>query len=494
MRRKTQNEKIIFGLKARKLRLERGLSFSDMKDLTNLSTSYLNEIEKGKKYPKKDKIKIIAKALNIPTKILTSSELPRSLAPIEDLLKSNFINELPLDIIGLDLARVVEMIAEAPSRVGAFVATLLDLSRNYALGEENFYFGALRAYMEMHNNYFKEIETEIEAFTKKYSPENETGVSGVILRQILEKKFGYKIEENGLKNYPELSGIRSLFLPEQKKLLLNENLSDTQKAFQFGKELGFNFLNLKERAFTANLLRVNSFEEVLNHFRAGYFASGLLINRQSFTKDLKAFFKKTEWDETAFLKLLKKYDVTPETFFQRMTNVVPEFLGVKNIFFLHSTHKPQNDKFRINRELHINRRHPAYSNGLNEHYCRRWLSYSLLKKFASEERKSNEILFDVQNAKFHTSGEEYFFLTVAKKSKSNQNVSVTLGILKDSQSEKNIKFLKDPKISFKEVNTTCERCPIQNCESRVAPATVIEKKEAMRKIKEVIDQISEENK
>jgi len=419
MRRKTQNEKIIFGLKARKLRLERGLSFADMKNLTDLSTSYLNEIEKGKKYPKKDKIKIIAKALDVQTKALTSGKLPRSLAPIEDLLKSNFINELPLDIIGLDIARVVEMIAEAPSRVGAFVATLLDLSRNYALGEENFYFGALRAYMEMQNNYFEEIENEIETFAKKYSPENETGIPEKVLREILEEDFGYKIEEEGLKNYPELSGIRSLFIPKQRKLLLNENLSDTQKAFQFGKELGFNFLNLKERAFTANLLRVNSFDEVLNHFRAGYFASGLLINRESFTKDLKVFFEKTEWNNAAFLKLLKKYDVTPETFFQRMTNVVPEFLNVKNIFFLHSTHKPQSDKFRINRELHINRRHPAHSNGLNEHYCRRWLSYSLLKKFASKKRADEAILFDVQNARFHTSGEEYFFLTVAKKSRAN---------------------------------------------------------------------------
>lgn len=490
MRRKTQNEKIIFGLKARKLRLERGLSFSDMKDLTNLSASYLNEIEKGKKYPKKDKIKIIAKALNVPTKNLTSDELPRSLAPVEDLLKSNFINELPLDIIGLDIARVVEMIAEAPSRVGAFVATLLDLSRNYALGEENFYFGALRAYLEMQNNYFEEIEKEIEAFAKKYTPENETGISGEVLRNILEKDFEYEIEEGGLKNYPELSGIRSLFVPKQKKLLLNENLSETQKAFQFGKELGFNFLKLKERAFTANLIRVNSFDEVLNHFRAGYFASGLLINRQSFTKDLKLFFKKTEWNETDFLKLLKKYDVTAETFFQRMTNVMPEFLGVKNIFFLRATHNPKTDKFRINRELHLNRRHPAHSNGLNEHYCRRWLSYNLVKEFASKKSEKGAVLSDVQNVRFHTSGEEYFFLTVAKKSKSNQNVSVTLGILKDSQAAKNISFLNGPKISFKEVNTTCERCPIQDCESRVAPATAIEKKEAMKKIKEVIDRIS----
>ena len=35
-----------------------------------------------------------------------------------------------------------------------------------------------------------------------------------------ENNLDYKIEENGLKNHPELSGIRALFIPKQKNLLL----------------------------------------------------------------------------------------------------------------------------------------------------------------------------------------------------------------------------------------------------------------------------------
>lgn len=491
MRRKSQNEKIIFGLKARKLRLERGLSFAEMNSLTGLSSSYLNEIEKGKKYPKKDKVKIIAKAFNVSEKTLTSPELPRALAPVEDLLKSNFINELPLDIIGLDIGKVVEMISNAPSRVGAFVATLLDLSRNYALGEENFYFGALRAFLEMHNNYFEEIEKEIENFTEKFELK-ELNVSSEKMNQILKTEFGYQIIENGLSQYVELSNIRALFIPKEKKLLLNKNLSQTQKEFQFAKEIGFNFLNLKERAYTASLLRVNSFEEVLSHFKAGYFAAGLLIKREAFVADLKSFFKNEKWEEVAFAELLEKYNVTPETFFQRMTNLLPEFLGIKNIFFLRIIQNADTSNFRINRELHINRRHPPHSNGLNEHYCRRWTSGLLLKKLAKEISGSPKSgnLIGVQNSRFHSSGEEYFTLTVAKKTNKNQNVSVTIGILKDSIAQKKIKFLNDPNILTKSVNTTCERCPIKDCESRVAPASVIEKKEILKKIKRVIDKIS----
>jgi XRE family transcriptional regulator, fatty acid utilization regulator len=48
--------KIIFGLKIRQLRLDKKLSLSEVAEKSNLSISYLNEIEKGKKYPKTDKI------------------------------------------------------------------------------------------------------------------------------------------------------------------------------------------------------------------------------------------------------------------------------------------------------------------------------------------------------------------------------------------------------------------------------------------------------
>ena len=149
MGRKLQNEKIILGLKIRKLRVEKELSFAEFSVLTGLSTSYLNEIEKGKKFPKEDKIKIIAKELSTSPESLLSNDIPTSLKPIKELLESNFLNELPLDIFGVDLAKVVEVMAGAPSKVGAFVATLINISRNYALVEENFYFGALRSYLEI---------------------------------------------------------------------------------------------------------------------------------------------------------------------------------------------------------------------------------------------------------------------------------------------------------------------------------------------------------
>ena len=60
---RTQNQKIIFGLKVKQLRTELKLSFEDLSKKSGISMSYLNEIEKGKKYPKADKIEILAKYL-----------------------------------------------------------------------------------------------------------------------------------------------------------------------------------------------------------------------------------------------------------------------------------------------------------------------------------------------------------------------------------------------------------------------------------------------
>ena len=58
-----ENIRLIFGLKMRQLRMDAGLSLSDLADRTGISVSYLNEIERARKYPRGDKIAVIAEAL-----------------------------------------------------------------------------------------------------------------------------------------------------------------------------------------------------------------------------------------------------------------------------------------------------------------------------------------------------------------------------------------------------------------------------------------------
>ena len=119
--------------------------------------------------------------------------------------------------------------------------------------------------------------------------------------------------------------MRSIYIPQKRKLLLNAELTDVQRAFQLGKELGFSSLGLVDRANTSSLIRVGNFEEVLNHFKANYFSAALLINKTTFIEDMETFLNRPTWDGEAITKLIVKYQASPEMLLQRMTNILPEY-------------------------------------------------------------------------------------------------------------------------------------------------------------------------
>ncbi len=490
---KNQNSKIIFGLKLKQLRQEKDLSFQNLAKKTGMSVSYLNEIEKGKKYPKPDKIKSLAEALGVDDEELTSLELKRGLAPVGQLLRSNFLNELPLDLFGIELSKVAEIIANAPSRVGAFISTLVELGRSYAVYEENFYHRAMRAYQELHFNYFEEIEDEAERLVEKHNIPVGEPVPVEVLSKILKKELRYKIDFDGLKDHPELSGLRSVFIPKSKKLLLNGNLKEVQQAFQIGKELGFNYLKLKQRAQTSSLLVASNFEEVLSHYKASYFAVALLINRSTFVKDLEAFFSLDKWNGQVFLQLMEKYEVSPEMMFQRLTSLLPKFFSLPKLYFIRCMHSPAKDYFEIDKELHLNHKHHPHGNGLFEHYCRRWQSLSLLKDLyqMQKEGKYAGTLVGAQRSVYHGTGDEYINFTLCRAAhpEPDRNVSVTIGLLLDDSLKQKIKFWNDPAIAVREVNNTCQRCPIQDCADRAAPATIVERRERSRLVEKKLREL-----
>ncbi len=495
MATKSQNERIIFGLKVKQFRQEKGLSFSELAKETGMSVSYLNEIEKGKKYPKTDKIQVLAGALNVPIPELTSLALNHKLAPISDLLNSNFLNELPLDLFGIEFSKIVEIIANAPTRVGAFISTLVELGRNYALGEKNFYFGVLRSYLELHNNYFEEIEHAVDEFVQNNRIPKDGKVPVLMLKGLLKKKYGYSIIEDGFSEFPELKDLRSFFIPEKKELRLNGNLNEIQEAFQLAKELGFNYLKLKERANTGSLLRVNSFEEVLSHFKANYFAAALLINRDAFIQDMNSFFRNPVWNGELITHIIRKYQASPETLIQRLTNLLPKHFGIQKLFLLRFVHDHNSGKFHIDKELHLQGRHHPHSNGLFEHYCRRWLSVSLLNDLFDMQKKGQYAgtIVSAQISNFLGTQDEYFCITFARPAypSPEKSVSTTIGILLDESSKQKVRFFNDPAVPSKTVNITCERCPIEDCEERAAEKKVILAREKRKEVQQALNLIME---
>lgn len=472
----------IFGLRVKQLRVEKGFSFSEMSAASGLSISYLNEIEKGKKYPKDEKIKALAAALGVAPEALTAASLDDRLAPVGELLRSNFLKELPLDFFGIELADVLEMLAKAPKQVGAFIRTLVELSENYPLREEHFYLGALRSYLEMHYNYFEDLEEAVERFRAKYLEPGlpEEGQLADILQQV----YQYNLVPDGLAAYPELSGLRSVFLEEGRRLLLNRKLSAAQRTFQYGKELGFQYLGLTTRAYTSSLLRITTFEEVLNHFKASYFSAALLIPASTFLDDIRDFFGRPVWDPRRLQELMEKYQASPEMIFQRMSNLLPREFGWRDIFLLRVVHSEEDGRIRLDKELRLGgKRLPALREG--ESNCRRWLPVGLLEQFI---RRSNqaEPLIAAQRARHIETGESYLCLTVARSSHPDQGrcISITLGIGNPQP------FVEDVTIPSAEIHQSCQRCLMENCAERQSPPILARAREKRRRVLEALKKIS----
>jgi XRE family transcriptional regulator, fatty acid utilization regulator len=491
----TQYQRIVFGLKVRQFRQERGWNFEELSRESGISISYLNEIEKGKKYPQADNREKLARALGLSNEFLTSLELTKQYAPVGELLQSNFLNELPLDLFGIELQQVVEIIARAPDRVNAFVSALLDIARNYSLREENFFFAALRAYQELRNNYFEEIEEEADEFVLRHGLPAEGGVSSAQLADLLRNEYGYYIEEDGLRQYPELHSLRSVYNPRRQRLLLNGQLNEAQRAFQLAKELGFNALGLTERPLASNFIKVASFETALNNYKAAYFAVAILINRQAFVDDLRAFFAQPRWTLQPLADMVAKYRASPEVLLQRF-NLLTREMALDKVFFQRFIHDLDGGVFDIDKELHLNRRHQPHASGLNEHYCRRWLSVALLQGLQRQQQVGNSdaapVSAGIQRALFADSGEEYLCIAFAKPGypTEGRNVSVVLGVLLDDHARSIIRFSDDPAIPRTTVGITCQRCAIADCAERAAPPSVVQKREEKRRMQEVLKKLT----
>lgn len=486
----TQQQRIIFGLKVKQFRQERGWNFEELGLRTGISISYLNEIEKGKKYPQVDYRKRLAEVLEIPYDFLVSPELTKEFAPLGELLHSKFLNDLPLDLFGIGMQPLVEIIANDPAKVNAFISALLEIARVYALREEHFYFAALRAYQELRNNYFEEIEIAASDFVRQNALPKNGGVSRSMLTELLENQHGCSVIPNGLDDYEPLHWLRSVFNPHSRRILLNGQLNERQRTYQLAKELGFNELKLKERPWASNFLRVHSFEEVLNNYKAAYFAVAILINRESFVEDISQFFEQEKWNPEVLPGFMEKYQASPEVLFQRF-NVLTKDFGLDKVFFQRVVHHLDRDGFEMDKELHLNRRHQPHATGLGEHYCRRWLSTSLLRALQfrqAETENPNLQLVGIQREVFVATDEEYLCISIAKPGHPTpgRNVSVTLGVLLDDNAKQRIRFWDDPNIPLRAVNVTCERCSLLDCAERAAPPKVVIRREERRKMEEML--------
>ena len=483
--------RLIFGLKLKQIRTEKKLSLFGLGKLTGLSKSYLNEIEKGKKYPKTDKILILADKLDISYNHLVSLKLDKNLAPVGEILQSKILKEIPLELFGIKENNLIDIIANAPTKVNAFISTIIKISQNYNLTRESFFLASLRSYQEAHSNYFGNIEDEVEKFSESYQIDLNKPIRSKDLEEILIEEFDYTINTNELSNHKNLKDLRNIYIPKKKTLLISDDISDAQKTFIYAKEIAYNFLQIQDRLYTFPWVKFDTFDQVLNNFIASYFAGALIIPKRSLVSSLTDLFSQEDWKPLRLHKIIKRYNCSQETFYQRLTNILPKFFNIKNLFFLRFTHKENSQTYRLSKELHITQQQEPHANRNNEHYCRRWISIKTIKDL--ENSTSKKPTFGIQISSYENTSNEYLVLSSATSDpfKEDINRSVSIGMLLSPHLKKKLNFLKSDTFDKKKVGVTCETCAVKDCKERKSDPWQLERKLRYKEIEETVSKIIE---
>ena len=491
------NLRYIFGMKLRNFRQEKGYGLKELAEITGLSASYINEIEKGKKYPKAEKVMMLANGLGVDYDDLVSISMTGRLGQISELFfSSSVLGSFPFQLFGITFENVMELFTASPKKAAALISTLMEISRAYDMNVEQFFLASLRAYQEMHNNYFEEFEELAEEFAKQQKwtrftqPTREEWI--VTLRQL----HGVEAKVADFSKYPELTGQRFIFLPgKPSQLLLNDQLDSSQHVYSIALQIGYSELKIPKRIRTSPWKKFETFDQVMDDFRASYFAGALMINRFQAEEEVKQIFNSETWNGEAILELLKRHEVTPETFLHRLSQILPGLFGITELHYLRFEHEAGKNEIKLTKELNMPRTLVPSGVRLNEHYCRRWLPVNLLKDLEAEQQKEKpeKILIRIQRAHFMESGDEVLFISIGRalRLRAKMNRCVSLGLRIDKALKEKVKFLNDPKIPVMEVNQTCERCPLDDsqCSVRTAPHSVYKRESEEELLNQTLEQL-----
>jgi hypothetical protein len=229
----------------------------------------------------------------------------------------------------------------------------------------------------------------------------------------------------------------------------------------------------------------------MNDFRAAYFGGALLMPRAEMLADLQRIFAMPTWNPQPFLDLLARYDVTSEMLLYRFSELIPEFFGIK--FHFLRFHKVENE-YKLYKQLNMNRLPIPSGIGLDEHYCRRWLSIRLLEDFALGNGSDESLRVGVQMSEFVESGDKFLCIGFSRPLRMMPDVasSVIVGFRVDAELSNIIRFANDPAIPQLLINETCERCSLtaEQCQDRVAPPLILQAQQRQREIKLALNQLT----
>ncbi|WP_395377389.1 helix-turn-helix domain-containing protein [Marinicella sp. W31] len=497
MKINTEALKFILGSKIRQLRQQLKMPLKALSEKSGLSISYLSEIEKGKKYPKPEKLFHISNALNVSFDDLVSLKTEDEGNPISAILNSPFLNELPLQEFGISMTEIFELANNAPSKASAFIQTLLEIGRNYDLQVEHFLLASLRSYQKMHLNYFADLEKQAQQFLRRRLKKQIPSPS--LLEQILLNEYDVLVTYKDFSDGGELSNLRSIWIEDKHQtIVINCKLNAEQKMFELAKEIYYRIHDLQERPISSTWMQVKSFEQVHNNFSASYFAGAVLLPEKQIVADITSFLKLKNWHPQKLENIMAQYPTTPEMFLYRLSQLIPHHFGITQMHYMRIQNEPGSNSFHLTKELNTTDVFVPRGIGPHEHHCRRWASIQLLEKLAQKQAKGENpnMLIAAQRSQFHDQDGTFFNIAIARplNIETDKNSGMTLGFRIESNFKDTAGFWNDSDLPHMQVHETCERCPLSEaaCQDRAAPPSIYMAQQKQRskaeKLKDFIQQ------
>jgi len=475
------NLRLVLGLKVRARRESKGWTLQELSRRSGLAISYLSEIEKGRKYPKPEKLLDLARALQIGFEELVSPRVEDELTPLSAFADSEFLREFPFELFGLEAGDLFDLVSSDPKRAGALLRTFADIARRHDLEVEQFLFGALRSFQQLHGNYFPEIEEAADRFRERLGWSSGAAGAERRLREHLELGSGYRVDFHELEARPELASLRSVFAAgPPPTLYLNGGLTSRQRAFAMAREIGYRELGLEERAVTGSWLKAESFDQVLNNFKASYFAGALLLPRADLLPAIEDLLAEPRFYGGQLADMVSRFGATPEMLFYRISQLVPAHLGLNEIFFVRFFRDTARKRPVLNKVLNLSTVAVPHGVAPEESACRRWPGVSIFDTPGlARATPSRRPPVAAARCRFQSEPVEFLVVAMARPLALRPRTlsSVSLGFRVDERLKRVVKFLDDPKLPALEVDLTCERCPLgrERCRERAAPASVLER-------------------
>lgn len=467
--KKLDATQILRALKVSQLREHRGLSIRELGRRANISSSHLSDIEQGlRPLDNLSMIEALEDALHVENDYISSRKLDESA-----LMLINFINFTILNKVEISPGEVIQFFKCAPGLMDAIKNVWKDLAASYGLGmgESSLNRALLRSYQESRHNDFEEIEDSAKKFMDEFTLKengNDQRFNKNKMERVLKYDFHIDIKYDDFREFETLAYKRAIKIDDNKPLLIiNKNLFPNQQAFEIGRELGFNYLGLKERDIASPETQTRSFAQLWNETQASYFSGALLINRDALKNQLSILFKKKKFEKDRLFSIMKDFSITPEMLLHRMTNLLFNEFGLQKFHFIRFNARKSDDQWKYDltkKYLNISSL-PLFEESLKEHYCRRLGAIKSLKWFTDHEATIGEggTYLHVHRSQPISDKEptdEHICISMAKRRSLRKDVisSVTLGILIDEQAKEKIKFLDDNNIKIERIGSTCERC------------------------------------